>query len=150
MFPPKLGREAERERADIQTQTILLVGKKIALYKTEIKWISAIAEWLGNSIHFNVLWAVIPIFIQRHSVSQKQLAKVFNIFCNFYMYFSPVKWYCCMLAGITQISWISLFSVSVYYLWGALAPTFAFRLTLAIIKYYCDLFWVLNTVFFCS
>lgn len=49
---------------------------------------------------------------------------------------------------LLQTSWISLFSVCMYYLWGALAPTFAFRRTHAIIKYYCDLFWVLNTVFF--
>lgn len=55
-----------------------------------------------------------------------------------------------MLAGITQTSWIPLFSVSVYYLWGELAPTFAFRQTLAIIKYCCDLFLVLNTEFFHS
>lgn len=82
--------------------------KKIALYQAEIKWISATAEWLGNSIHFNALWAVIPIFIQRHWVSQERFEKsiqhflYFHIF--FWVYFWPLKWYCCKLAGITQIS----------------------------------------------
>lgn len=102
--------------------------KKIALYQTEIKWISATTEWLGNSMRFNVLWAVILIFIQRHWVSQEQLEKVFNIFCTFYMYFFPLKWYCCMLAGIAQTSRLPRFSVCIYYLWGELAPTLAFRL----------------------
>ena len=82
--------------------------KKIAFYQTEIKWISATAEWLGNSIHFNVVRAVIPIFVQRHWASQEQLEKVFNIFCIFYMYFFPLKWYCCMLAGIIQTSRLPL------------------------------------------
>lgn len=108
---PEEGREGEGVRAHIHIPRKAFwweEKKKIALYQAEIKWISATAEWLGNSIHFNALWAVIPIFIQRHWVSQERFEKsiqhflYFHIF--FWVYFWPLKWYCCKLAGITQIS----------------------------------------------
>lgn len=123
-------------------------NKKIAFYQAEIKWISATAEWLGNSIHFNVLWAVIPISIQRHRVSQEQLEKSIQHFLYFHIFFQCVFFFSSIKTILLQVSRnnadlsspCSFLFVYIIYRESLLQPLHLDYLTLAIIKYYCDLF----------
>lgn len=142
--------EEEGVRAHTSTQKIILVGriKKLPSIKLRLSEFLPLLNDLGTLFTLMYYELSFPSLYKDTEFLKSSLKKVFNIFCTFTYFFNVYFFFSSIKTILLQVSRnnadlsspCSFLFVYIIYRESLLQPLHLDYLTLAIIKYYCDLF----------